>query len=412
MTEQTWRIERLGHRGDGIAAGPVYVAGALPGELVTGRPEGERLRDVRIVSPVAERVAPPCGHAGACGGCALQHARDDFVGGWKMDVVRRALADRGLAAPIAGLSVSPPSSRRRAVLHGRRTRKGALVGLMRRGTDALVAVPGCRVLRPGLLALVPALEDLTRAGASRSGVLDIALTETRGGIDVAVRGGKPLDRDLALALAGWAAAAGVARLSWDGETVVTLAPPVVDFAGIAVVPPPGAFLQATAEGEAALRRAAVRAVGPAPRLADLFAGCGTFALPLAAGAAVHAVEGDAAMLAALDDGWRGGSGMKRVTTEARDLFRRPLEPEELARFDAVVLDPPRSGAEAQCRRLASGGVPVIAMLSCNPASFARDAAILAQGGYAIDWIEIVDQFRWSPHIELAARLSLGHTAGD
>jgi 23S rRNA (uracil1939-C5)-methyltransferase len=173
-----------------------------------------------------------------------------------------------------------------------------------------------------------------------------------------------------------------------------------------VVPPPGAFLQATAEGEAALVRAVRETVGDAGRVADHFAGCGTFALPLAEGAEVHAVEGDAAMLAALDAGWRAAAGLRRVTTEARDLFRRPLLAGELKRFDAVVLDPPRAGAEAQARALAGSGVARVAMVSCNPVSFARDAAILVAGGYRLERVQVVDQFRWSGHVELAARFEL------
>ena len=169
-----------------------------------------------------------------------------------------------------------------------------------------------------------------------------------------------------------------------------------------VAPPPGAFLQATAEGEAALVAAVRGLVGDAARVADLFAGCGTFALPLAERAEVLAVEGEAAMLAALDAGWRKAEGLKRIRVEARDLFRRPLQPAELDRFDAVTIDPPRAGAEAQVRELAASRVPRIAMVSCNPATFARDAEILVAGGYKLGEVRPVDQFRWSGHVELAA----------
>ena len=177
-------------------------------------------------------------------------------------------------------------------------------------------------------------------------------------------------------------------------------------AGARVVPPPGAFLQATDHGEASLLAAVTEAIGTARRIADLFAGCGTFALPLTARAEVLAVEGDAGMTAAMDKGWRGATGLKRLTTQTRDLFRRPLEPDELRGFDAVVIDPPRAGAEAQTAAIARAKVPVIAMVSCNPATFARDARLLVAAGYRIDWVQPVDQFRWSPHVELAARLSL------
>jgi 23S rRNA (uracil1939-C5)-methyltransferase len=200
----------------------------------------------------------------------------------------------------------------------------------------------------------------------------------------------------------------LARIAWEDEIVVTHRPPVQSFAGIETVPPPGAFLQATVHGEATLRGAVTEAVGTADRVADLFAGCGTFALPLALQAKVHAVEGDPAMIAAMEEGWRKAKGLKPVTAETRDLFRRPLMADELSGYDAIVIDPPRAGAEAQARALAVGGPPVIAAVSCNPVSFARDARILSEGGYVIDWIEIVDQFRWSPHVELAARLYRAH----
>lgn len=178
-----------------------------------------------------------------------------------------------------------------------------------------------------------------------------------------------------------------------------------------VSPPPGAFLQPTPQGEAALVAAVRDAIGAARRIADLFAGCGTFALPLAETAEVHAVEGDAAMTAALDAGWRGATGLRRVTTEARDLFRRPLTATELGRFDAVVLDPPRQGAAAQTAELARSRVAVVAAVSCNPVTFARDAKTLVAGGFALDWLQVIDQFRWSPHVELAARLSRPHIPG-
>jgi 23S rRNA (uracil1939-C5)-methyltransferase len=201
-----------------------------------------------------------------------------------------------------------------------------------------------------------------------------------------------------------AAGHGLARITWNGETVVTATPPALTLGRARVVPPAGGFLQATAEGEAALVAAVRAAVGPARRVADLFAGLGTFALPLAETAAVHAVEAEAPMLAALDRGWRDTPGLRRIDSERRDLYRRPLDAAELKGFDAVVLDPPRAGAEAQVTELAGAKVPVIAYASCNPATFARDARILVAAGYRLDWIEVIDQFRWSPHVELAARL--------
>jgi 23S rRNA (uracil1939-C5)-methyltransferase len=399
-------IERLGHLGDGVAAGPVFVPRALPGEVVEGELQGDALAAPRIVTPSPDRVAAPCPHYGSCGGCALQHATDAFVAGWKLDVVRQALAAQDISTLFRPISTSPPRSRRRAALAGRRTKKGVVVGFHGRASGSIVPVPNCLLVHPELIAALPALEAVTGAGASRKGELTLTVTRSDAGSDLAVTGGKPLDGPLRATLAGLTEAHGLARLAWDGETIAQRQPPEQRFGPARVIPPPGAFLQATAEGEAALLQAAAEALADARRIADLFAGCGTFSLPLAARAEVHAVEADAGMLAALDRGWRAAPGLKRVTTEARDLFRRPLLAEELARFDAVLLDPPRAGAEAQVAEIARARLPTVAMISCNPVSFARDARALARAGYRLDWVQVVDQFRWSPHVELAARFSL------
>lgn len=404
-------IERLGHRGDGIAEG-VYVPRALPGEVVEGVVEGGRMATPEIITAAPERVTPPCPHYADCGGCALQHAADAFVDTWKAEVVETALAAQGLDAPLYRCDPSPPNSRRRATLAGRRLKKGARVGFHARGSDTLTPIPQCRVLHPDLIAALPALERITAAGASRKGELALTVTQSAAGVDVAVRGGKPLDAALRAELGAITREHGLARLSWDGETVAREAPPEQHFGAAAVVPPPGAFLQATRAGEAALQDAVRRAVGDARRVVDLFAGCGTFTLPLAERAEIHAVEGDAAMLDALNTGWRHALGLRRVTTETRDLARDPLAAAELARYQAAVIDPPRAGAEAQTAELAAARLPVIAAVSCNPATFARDARLLTQAGYRLDWVQIVDQFRWSPHVELAARLSIDHTAPE
>ncbi len=391
-------VARLGHLGDGIAetaAGPVYLPRMLPGEVVSD--DG-----THILTPSPDRVRPPCPHYRRCGGCALQHASDGFVANWKAEVVRTALAAHGIGAEVVAVHTSPPGSRIRATLAGRRTRAGALVGFHAPASDVIVPVPDCRVLDPALLALLPFLEAVTVRHGSRKAELAFAITASVAGADVAVTGGTVPDASGRMALAELSRAHGVARLTWNGEPVASHALPARPIGAARVVPPPGAFLQATGEGEAALTSAVLRATEGAANVADLFAGCGTFALPLAGRAEVHAVETDAAALAALDAGWRGATGLRRITTETRDLFRRPLLPAELARFDAVVLDPPRAGADAQTSALAASPVPTVAAVSCNPVSFARDASRLISGGYVLDRLEVVDQFRWSPHIEIAA----------
>ena len=349
----------------------------------------------------------PCAHYRACGGCALQHASDDFVARWKAEVVETALAGRGIAARVARVETSPLQARRRATLAGRRTKKGTLVGFHARGSETLVEVPNCLILRPELLATLPALHEATEAGASRKGEVAFALTLSEAGVELAARGGKPLDPALFSTLSALAERHDLARLSWEGETVAARRPALQSFGRARVTPPPGAFLQATEAGEAALVDFVRVATEGAHKIADLFAGCGTFALALADRAEVHAVETEAAMLGALDRGWRTAPGLKRVTHEARDLFRRPLLPDELDAHDAIVIDPPRAGAEAQVAEICTSKTRRLAYVSCNPVTFARDAAALIAAGFALEELIVVDQFRWSPHIELAARFRRG-----
>ncbi|MBY6164219.1 class I SAM-dependent RNA methyltransferase [Pseudooceanicola nitratireducens] len=404
MTEHV--IERLGHQGDGIAPGPVFAPMTLPGEVVSGTLNGQRLEQVRIVTPSSDRVAAPCRHFKTCGGCQVQHASDAFVEHWKAGIVREALRAQGIEAEIAGVETSPAKSRRRAGLSARRTKKGAMAGFHGRASGTIVEIPDCQLLHPDLIAALPVAEALAVAGGSRKGELNLSVTLSDGGLDVAVRDGKPLDRDLEVALAQQAEALDLARLSWDGEVIAMRRAPGQIFGPARVVPPPGAFLQATPQGEAALLHAVTEIIEGASKIADLFAGCGTFALPLARRAEVLAVEGDRAMIAALDRGWREAQGLKRVEGVTRDLFRNPLLRDEFKGIDAVVIDPPRAGAEAQIAELAEARVPVIAHVSCNPVTFARDAARLIAAGYAMGPVRVVDQFRWSSHVELVAGFRL------
>ncbi len=397
------RIARLGAQGDGVVEdGRLYVPFALPGETVrVERSVGDRARLERIVSPAPERAEPPCPHFGRCGGCALQHASDAFVADWKRDLVRAALAARGIeGVAIAEPTTVPPASRRRITVAAERARGGPRIGFHAAGTHEIVPVSACLVARPELVDALPTLGEIVGHCAGRTGALRLTLTLSEAGVDCAVTGGRALDGPALALLAGMAARAGLARLSANGEIAVTRAAPVQRMGRARVVPPPGGFLQPTREGEAALLAAVREAVGGATWIADLFAGSGTFALPLAEGAEVLAVEGDAEAVAALDAGWRGAPGLKRVRAERRDLFARPLRRDELRGLGAAVIDPPRAGARAQAEELASHGPPRIASVSCNPATFARDARILIDGGYALDWVRPVDQFRWSPHLEL------------
>jgi 23S rRNA (uracil1939-C5)-methyltransferase len=403
MTE--YKIERLGHHGDGIAEGPVYAPLTLPGEIVSGELVGSRLENVKVVEPSSDRVKAPCRHFRSCGGCQLQHASDSFVADWKTDVVRQALAAQGLEAEFHPIQTSSPMSRRRAVFSARRTKKGATVGFHARSSDVITEIPECQLLLPQLRDGIAALKELAIVGGSRKGEMSVTVAVSANGLDVAVTGGKLLDGPLQNLLAQETERHKLARLSWDGEVVAARHSASQSFGQAQVIPPAGAFLQATDEGEKALLAAVENAIEGAGRKGvDLFAGCGTFTLPLALRHEMHAVEGARPMMEALDQGWRKSQGLKRVTTETRDLFRNPVMAEDLD-YDLAVVDPPRAGAAAQVKQLAMSAVPVIAFVSCNPVTFARDAKTLVEAGYELDWIQVVDQFRWSTHIELAARFS-------
>lgn len=405
-------IARLGRHGDGVdAAGALFAPLTLPGERISGILAGDRIEAPAILSASPDRVAAPCPQFGACGGCALQHASDAFVAAWKRERVIEALAARGLATEVRATATSPARSRRRATFSARRTRTSAIVGFHERRESRLSEVPDCLVLDPALLAGVEALRALVVAGAGRRGEMKLAVAVTDSGLDVDVRGGRALDAGLRVDLAAAAAEQGLARLSWEGETVAAPNPPAVTIGLARPVLPPGAFLQATREGEATLAAAVEEAMGPVlarrgARVADLFCGLGTFALRLAEKADVLAVESDKAMIAALAAAWRGAGGrLHRIDAQARDLFRRPLLPVELKGIDALVFDPPRAGAKAQAEALARAPLTRIAAVSCNPETFARDARALVDGGWRLDWVLPVDQFRWSAHVELAAAFS-------
>lgn len=389
-------VEKLNQAGLGVLGDGTHLERVLPGEEVEVQADGS----ARIITPVADRVKPPCRHFKSCGGCAVQHASDDFVATWKTTVVERAMTARGLPFPFRTLHTSPPQSRRRARFAGRRTKKGAMVGFHGKASDTLIDVPDCQLLLPSIRSGFPALEALTIIAASRKSEVNLTVTDTLGGLDVFVETERELTGKLRIELAGVAEQFNLARLAWNDDVVVTRKAPDQAFGVAKVAPPAGAFLQATREGEAALVDAVTAAAKGNKRIIDLFSGAGTFSLPLAEVGEVHAVESSEEMLATLDRGWRHASGLKTVTTEARNLFRRPLEPDELGKFDLAVLDPPRAGAEAQIATLCASDLKKVVMVSCNPVTFSRDAETMVAAGFIMDWIDVVDQFRWSPHVEL------------
>ncbi|PLX36308.1 MAG: RNA methyltransferase [Hyphomicrobiales bacterium] len=404
----TLTIDHVGHRGDGVAFtddGPAYVSLTLAGETVTVERDGNRLRLVEVVSPSAERADPPCPHFGHCGGCMLQHMSGALYRDWKHQQVAAAFAQRGLDVEIAPLTAAEPGTRRRAVLTARRAGKRIALGYHAAQTHQVVDLKFCPVLMPAIVSALPALREIAAIAAPKRGGLRLTVLATGSGLDVALGDAAKLSRRDEQKLIDIAIKAGFARLSLDDELLVATVEPVLDFDSIAVVPPPGAFVQASADAERAMAKIIDEATVGATRIADLFSGVGTFALRLAKRSAVHAVEGDGAALAALENATRHVSGLKPVTMERRDLFEVPLAGKELETFDAVVFDPPRAGARAQAEMLAASPVATVVAVSCNPATLARDAKLLVDGGYRIMRMQPVDQFLWSPHIECVAVFS-------
>jgi 23S rRNA (uracil1939-C5)-methyltransferase len=404
-------IARIGHRGDGIADGPeepIYVPGALPGEAVEvdavpGHPDRRALLRVEHVS--ADRIAPICPHFGGCGGCAVQHWDVAPYRAWKRGLVIEALRQAGLEASVADLVDAHGEGRRRATFHARRGTHDVLeVGFSAARAHRVIAIDRCPILAKSLDGALPAAWAIAEALQRKKKPLDIAVTATDAGLDIDVRGSGPLTAPLTAALARVAATHDLARLTHHGELVVQNRAPTLRIGAATVPLPPAAFLQATAEGEAALARLVLSICVGATKIADLFCGVGPFALRLAEKARVLAVDNDAAALAALKRAAAPTPGLKPIETQEHDLFKDPLLAAELRRCDAVVFDPPRQGAQAQARALAATGVPLIVAVSCNPATFARDAAELVRGGYRLVEVSPVDQFRYSPHVEIVARL--------
>ncbi len=401
MTE-TFSIARMGHRGDSVAETPkglVYVPYALPGETVEVEREGDRARLLRVVAPSPQRIEPICPHFGTCGGCALQHWRADAYRVWKRGLVLAALDQAGIEAPVGDLIDAHGEGRRRMVLHARRGgRQIVTVGFSGLRSHIIVPIDQCPVLVPVLERAIAVAWRLVEPLKPAGKPIDLAFTATDGGLDVDLRGTGPLNPKMTTALARIGAEEKLARITRHGDLVAQFQEPSIRIGIARVALPPGSFLQATALAEEILARLVTEAVGDARLVADLFCGVGTFALRLAESARVIAFDTDAEAISALARA--NAPGLKPIEAKARDLFRRPLVAAELAGCGAVVLDPPRQGAEAQARALASSDVPRIAYVSCNPATFARDARILLDGGYRLVSVVPVDQFRYSAHVEL------------
>jgi 23S rRNA (uracil1939-C5)-methyltransferase len=384
-------IVRIAARGDGVTASGRHVAFGVPGDA---------LLDDGALAPGPHHQLPPCRHFPECGGCQLQHADDEAYRGYLVSRVETALAQHGLTAKIREPHLSPPRTRRRATLRAINVGKGAVVGFNAEKSHRIVDLQECHILRPELFALVAPLRALCGGllAPKRTGEVQLALID--GGADMLLKGVMAEGLAAIEALTSFANAQGLARLSVDRglgpEAIYEPQPVSVTLSGKRVGFPPAAFLQATEDGEAALIEAVREAIGEPKRAADLFAGLGTFALAINASYAAEASRDAAGALK------RAAPGME---VEHRDLYRRPLDNAELKPFDAIIIDPPRAGADAQIVALANSTVARIAYVSCNPATFARDAKTLTDGGYRLEWVRPIGQFRWSTHVELAACFS-------
>jgi 23S rRNA (uracil1939-C5)-methyltransferase len=404
-------VLRMGAQGDGVCRTPdgqtTFAPFALPGEQVRLTLPGQRSEVEEILTPSADRVSPPCPHFGACGGCALQHWAHEPYLAWKQELLREALAREQLETQFLAPFAAAPGARRRLALHARRGDKGqgARLGYKARRSWTLVDVEVCPIADPRLQAAFPALRQLAAPFLEHpksAPTLHVTVTET--GLDVDVTGVERrsggLSADGRMRAAQIAGEADLARVTLAGEVVYMARQPIVRLGPAMAALPPGGFLQAVPEAEAAMAETALAAMAGAGRIADLFCGLGTFTFRLAGLAPVLAADADGRAISALKSAAGVTAGIKSITADTRDLFRRPVLAEELKRIDAVLFDPPRAGAADQAKQIAWSKVAVAVGVSCDAASFARDARILVDGGFRLEKVRLIDQFLWSPHVEL------------
>jgi 23S rRNA (uracil1939-C5)-methyltransferase len=407
-------IDHVGHRGDGVAIADgqsVYVPYALGGEAVEvapvpgHHPDRRRLLQVERASP--ERVAPFCPHFGVCGGCAIQHWETERYRAWKRDIVIETLAQAKLACDVYPLIDAHGLGRRRITLHARIGTHDVLkVGFAAANSHDIIPVDRCPILDPGLSGALDAGWAVAEPLISTGKPLDIQITTTDSGLDIDVRGSGPLPAAMIATLSRVAEQHHLARLTRHGELVLMRTPPTITIGTAQVTLPPGSFLQATIAGEETLAALVAGHCQRAKHIADLFCGVGPFALRIAAKSRIAAFDNDDGAVMALQKAATSTPGLKPIKAQTRDLFRRPLMPQELRDYDAIVIDPPRQGAQAQVLQLAASKIPVVVAVSCNVATFARDARILVDGGYRLEGVTPVDQFRHTPHVELVARFVL------
>ena len=412
-------VTQLGHSGDGVVevdGRKYFVAYAAPGDRLQIKfnpGDKDRAAIVQILNPGDARVTAPCRHFTQCGGCALQHLSDLFVADWKREQIIDALAHRGLHdVLVRPTRTMPPASRRRAAFTAEHGVDGIHIGFHARMSKRLVPVSECMVLDKNIVQALPGLEKMLAPLLRHGQSVRLLVTQTGTGLDVDVQfgSGQKAEPNLRLRtlLAASADRLDLARLSWNGVILLERRKPQIVMGGTPVSPPPGAFLQASSQGEAELIALVLEALGAktldakGARILDLFAGCGTFTFPVAQLARVHAVEGDRAMTEAIRQAANQRQGLKQIEASHRDLQRGPLSVDELASYAAVIFDPPKAGARAQADQIAASQIHKVIAVSCAPATFARDARSLVDGGFLLRWVTPVDQFRWSAEVELVA----------
>ncbi len=404
-------IETIGAQGDGIS-GRYFAPLTLPGERVLARVGDERAEVLEIIRPSPDRVTPPCPHFGDCGGCALQHWAPEPYLAWKVEQIRLALGRVRIETEILAPFAAPPGSRRRLALHARREGRVVVLGFKARRSWRLAAIDSCTIADPRLIAALPALKTIAAPFLEHpksAPTLHVTITLT--GLDIDVTGVERrsggLSADARMRAARAAAEADVARVTMASEVIYESRPARVRFGEATVDLPPGAFLQAVPQAEAAMTAFAVEAAAGAKRIADLYCGAGAFTFPLAGVAPVLAADAAAGAVAALASATASAPGLKTISVQVRDLDRRPLLAQDLKSIDVVLFDPPRAGATVQCGEIGRSKAARVIGVSCNPATFARDAAMLVEAGFTLDRVLPVDQFLWSPHIELVGVFSRG-----
>jgi 23S rRNA (uracil1939-C5)-methyltransferase len=400
-------IERVGAQGDGVAPGgkgPVFVPFTLPGERVNCAVKGGEGTVMAVMLPSPDRIEPVCKHFEACGGCTSQHWAAAPYLEWKRELVREALASKGIEAEVKPVVGCKPGERRRVTFTARKLHDGITIGFNAARSHDIIEIEECPVSMPSLVAALPALKRLAAILVTKNDPARISVTQTDSGLDISVDGVPAPKGEARKRASEYTILNNWTRLSVAGEIIVEPRKPVLSFGKVPVFLAPGGFLQAVHHVEEAMAALVCAHFAKSKKVADLFAGAGSFTFRLAGKSAVHAVESDAGSVAALDHAWKNVQGLKPISAEKRDLFRRPLMAFDLKAYDGVVFDPPRAGAEAQCAILAKSSVRRIAAVSCNPVTLARDLRIVMDGGYKLLSVTPFDQFLWSPHVEAVALL--------